>query len=155
VTAEMDGDSAAHSQPQADRVAHLLKLAHKATSKALQTRLADTGVSYGQWTFLRILWVTDGLTVSELARRAGVATPAATVTVREMEQRGYVTREQRDGNQKSVYLLLTPAGRALEAELVPLALDINDKALAGLSPRERQSLRRMLAHIIANLNPSE
>ena len=39
--------------------------------RALQARLAAHGVSFGHWTFLRILWERDGLTQRELSAEAG------------------------------------------------------------------------------------
>ena len=55
-----------------DRLAHLVRDAGRAYTRALQLRLADHGVPFGHWTFLRILWETDGLTQRELSERAGV-----------------------------------------------------------------------------------
>ena len=45
-----------------DRLAHLVKDATRALVRALQMRLGEHGVSFGHWTFLRILWESDGLT---------------------------------------------------------------------------------------------
>ena len=58
-----------------DRFAHLVKLAARALARALQMRLAEHAVSYGHWTFLRILWEAEGLTQRELGARAGVTAP--------------------------------------------------------------------------------
>ena len=49
-----------------DRLAHLVKDATRALVRALQMRLAEHAVSFGHWTFLRILWEGDGLTQREL-----------------------------------------------------------------------------------------
>lgn len=54
-----------------DRLAHLAKDA----TRALQMRLAEHAVSFGHWTFLRILWETDGLTQRELSVQVGVMKP--------------------------------------------------------------------------------
>src|SRR2546421_12174873 len=54
-----------------DRLAHLLKDARRGLSRALQGRLARHSVSYGHWTYLRILWETEGVTERELRARAG------------------------------------------------------------------------------------
>lgn len=153
-----DDRSALPKRPEADpgdRTAHLLKLASKATARALQIRLARHDVAYGHWTFLRILWAEDDLSISELARRAGVAKPAAVNAVHAMERKGYLALSQRAGNQKSVYVKLSDAGRRLEADLVPLAIEVNDIALRGVSPRRRDAFRRVLAQIIANLDTEE
>jgi DNA-binding MarR family transcriptional regulator len=134
-----------------DRIAHLLKLASKATARALQDKLAERSVAYGHWTFMRILWACDGIGITELSRRAHVAKPAAVGAVQAMEKLGYVRRVRREGNQKNVYIHLTPKGRALEKELVPFAEEINDVALAGLDEAEIEAFRHALATVIHNI----
>ncbi len=44
-----------------DRLAHLIRDVARAQMRALQHRLAPYGVSFGHWTFLRILWTVSGL----------------------------------------------------------------------------------------------
>ena len=58
-----------------DRLAHLVKDAWRAYVRALQMRLTEHSVSFGHWTFLRILWERDGLTQRELSAEAGVMEP--------------------------------------------------------------------------------
>ena len=71
-----------------------------------------------------------------------------------MEKLGYVTRRQVAANRKNVYVHLTPKGRALEARLVPLAEQVNRRAVRGLRPAEVHAARRVLLSIIGNLSPS-
>ncbi|MBO6773416.1 MULTISPECIES: MarR family winged helix-turn-helix transcriptional regulator [Thalassospira] len=129
----------------------MLKLASKATARALQNRLAKQNVAYGHWTFLRILWQDDGLSVTELCRRASVAKPAGATALHAMEKLGYLTKEQKPGNQKAIYIYLTEQGRELEKELVPLALEVNELALNGLCKSQQETLRTTLSVIIKNL----
>ena len=138
--------------PNADRMAHLLKLASKATSRALQDRLARHDIAYSHWTILRILWNQDSLSVTELSLRASIAKPATVTAVQALDKLGYVTRRKRDGDKKTVYIELTEAGRALEAELVPLAVEVNDIALRGFRETQKAALRKMLSKVIANLD---
>src|SRR5207249_9349264 len=60
-----------------DRLAHLTKDAWRGFVRALQWRLAAHGVSFGHWTFLRILWERDGLTQPELSDEAGGMQPTS------------------------------------------------------------------------------
>ena len=76
-----------------DRLAHLVRDAAKGLTRALQARLAEHGVSFGQWAFLRILWETDGLTQSELSEQAGVMEPTTFAALKAMEKLGYIAQE--------------------------------------------------------------
>ena len=138
-----------------DRLAHLVKDATRALVRALQVRLAAHGVSFGHWTFLRILWEQDGLTQRELSAQAGVMEPTTFAAVRAMEALGYVERRRRAENRKNVYVHLTARGRALRKKLVPLAEDVNRVAVAGLERTEVARLRRALLAVIENLARDE
>ena len=120
--------------------------------RALQWRLAEHGVSFGHWTFLRILWERDGLTQRELSDDAGVMQPTTGAALRAMEKLGYVTRAQISDNRKNVYVHLTAKGRALKAKLVPLAEEVNEIGLRGVSAQERAATQRTLMAIIDNMS---
>ncbi|HYL25257.1 MAG TPA: MarR family transcriptional regulator [Burkholderiales bacterium] len=122
--------------------------------RALQTRLATHGVSFGHWTFLRILWERDGLTQRELSDEAGVMEPTTGAAIRAMEKLGYVTRTRNEQNRKNVYVHLTPKGRALKAKLVPLAVEVNEIGLAGVNAQDRAATQRTLVAILENLGRS-
>ena len=120
--------------------------------RALQWRLAAHGVSFGHWTFLRILWKRDGLTQRELSDEAGVRAPTTVAAMRAMEKLGYVTRTQSPDNRKNVYVHLTAKGRTLRSKLVPLAEEVNEIGLRGVSADERAATRRTLLAIIENMS---
>ena len=134
-----------------DRLAHLIKDATRGLVRALTVRLAEHGVSFGHWTFLRILWEHDGLTQRELSEQAGVMEPTTFTAIRAMEELGYVTRRQMPENRKNVYVFLTSKGKRLRRTLVPLAEEVNAVAMAGLSESDVAVTRRALLAMIDNL----
>jgi DNA-binding MarR family transcriptional regulator len=138
-----------------DRLAHLVKDAWRAYVRALQMRLAPHGVSFGHWTFLRILWEQDGVTQRELSAAAGVMEPTTTAAVKALVALGYVERRQSLANRKNVYVHLTARGRALKRRLVPLAQEVNAVAIAGIAPANVETTRRTLLAIIRQLAADE
>ena len=138
-----------------DRLAHLVKDATRALVRALQMRLAAHKVSFGHWTFLRILWEGDGLTQRALSERAGVMEPTTFAALRAMERLGTVTRRQIGRDRKKVYVFLTPKGRALKRRLVPLAEDVNNIAVRGVAGADIATTRAVLLAIIENLAQEE
>lgn len=134
-----------------DRMAHLIRDTERAFRRSLQIRLAAYGVQFGQWSFLRILWETDGLTQKELSTRAGVMEPTTFAAMKVLEAQGYVTRKQLPTNKKNVYVYLTAAGRALKKRLVPLAEDSNRISIANLDPADLATARRVLLAMLFNL----
>jgi DNA-binding MarR family transcriptional regulator len=138
-----------------DRLAHLVKDAWRAYVRALQMRLAEHSVSFGHWTFLRVLWQRDGLMQRELSIEAGVMEPTTYAAVKAMEKLGLITRRRAPGNKKNLYVYLTPKGRALKRKLVPLAQEANAVAVEGLSERDVERTRQTLLAIIENLARDE
>lgn len=138
-----------------DRLAHLIKDATRALLRALQMRLTEHSVSLGQWTFLRILWETDGITQRALSELAGVMEPTTFTAVTAMEKLGYVTRKKMHNNKKMVYVFLTPKGRLLKRKLVPLAEEVNRIAVENVNPQDITMMRRVMLVMIENLARDE
>ena len=138
-----------------DRLAHLIKDATRALVRALSMRLAEHGVSFGHWSFLRILWEGDGLTQRELSEQAGVMEPTTFSALKAMERLGYITRRQLGTDRKKIYVFLTPKGRALKGHLVPAAEAVNAIAVNGIRPAEVAATRAVLLTIIENMTRDE
>jgi len=138
-----------------DRLAHLVKDAGRAMIRGLQMRLAQHEVSFGHWAFLRVLWVTDGLTQKELSDETGTTTPTTFSAVSAMEKLGYVERRYAPGNRKNTHVYLTPRGRSLKNKLVPLAEEVNEISVRGLKGTEINVARKVLLTIIENMARDE
>ena len=134
-----------------DRLAHLVKDASRVLNRALQERLAQHDVSFGHWTFLRILWEHDGLTQRELSGQAGVMEPTTHTALAAMEARGLIERRRRAGDLRNQHIFVTAAGKKLKAQLVPHALAVNQLAVRGITAAEVATARRVLLGIIENL----
>jgi DNA-binding MarR family transcriptional regulator len=138
-----------------DRLAHLVKDATRALVRALQLRLTEHSVSFGHWTFLRILWESDGLTQRQLSEEAGVMEPTTFAAVKAMETLGYVERRRLPGNNKNNYVYLTSEGRALKDRLIPLAVEVNEIAVRDVANEDLAATKKVLLSIIANLAQDE
>ncbi|MCG5071960.1 MarR family winged helix-turn-helix transcriptional regulator [Paraburkholderia tagetis] len=150
-SARLEAPKSASRVVNDERIAHLIKDAYRGLSSALQTRLRVHGVMYGHWTFLRILWQTDGITQRQLSEQAGVKEPTTFSALQSMEKLGYVTRQKMPDNRKQVRVFLTPKGASLRALLVPAAEEVNEIALAGIPVKNVAVMRETLLAIIDNL----
>ena len=107
---------------------------------------------YGHWTFLRILWQTDGVTQRQLSEQAGVTEPSTFTAVQAMEKLGYLTRQKMPGNKKQIRVFLTSRGTALRSLIVPAAEEVNRIALSGISAEDLAATRRTLLALVQNLS---
>ncbi len=138
-----------------ERLAHLVKDAARAYIRALQLRLAEHSVSYGHWTILRILWRHDGLSQRELSERAGVTEPTTFAAVKALEALGYVERTHLPGNKRKVHVFLSKTGSALRRKLEPLATEVNELSVEGVSEDDVRTTRRVLITIAERLVADE
>jgi DNA-binding MarR family transcriptional regulator len=115
----------------------------------------EHSVSFGHWTFLRILWERDGISQRELSALAGVSEPTTYGALQTMEKLGYLNRRKLPNNMRNVCIFLTPEGKALKDVLVPLAEEVNDVMVRGVSARDIATFRKTLNTFIHNLEQDE
>ena len=103
------------------------------------------------WYFLRVLWDQDGVTQRELSHRIGTMEPTTMSAIASMERTGLVTRKRDAADRRRQLVFLTPKGRALKSDLLPLAASVIQQATHGLTARELALLLDLLKVIQGNL----
>lgn len=133
-------------------LSHLVALAARLFSRALQARFGEYGIGVGQWPLLLFLWEEDGLTQKELSRRVQIEEPTATRTLARMERDGLVRRERGRRDRRESRVFLTEKGHALRDELIPCVQEVNGRASHGLSEQEKARMTSLLHYMIARLS---
>jgi DNA-binding MarR family transcriptional regulator len=134
---------------------YLVRDAHRAFQRLLERRIAAYGVTRGQWYFLRMLWITDGLSQRELSARVGMTEPTTVIALRSMEKAGLIQRLRSDNDRRKVRVMLTSKAKRLRNELLTLARGITDESEAGIAARDLAAFRRVIAQMTANLDRIE
>ncbi len=110
-----------------------------------------TGLTRAQWQLLARLSKSEGINQAGLADLLDMEPMSVCRLVDRMEESGWVVREPDPADRRARRLFLTPKARpALEA-MKPVALEVFDEAMDGLSESEREQLLASLAVIRANL----
>ena len=86
----------------------------------------------------------DGTRPSELARRAGVTRQSMAELVADLERKGYVRRETREGDVRARHVVLTERGRLLSDASRSAIEAIEEEATARLGADRLVELRRAL-----------
>jgi len=134
---------------------YLVRDAHRAFQRLLERRIARFGLRRGQWYFLRVLWITDGLSQRELSAKVGMMEPTTVIALRSMEKSGLIRRVRGDDDRRKVRVFLTAKAKRLRGELLAVARTITDEAEAGVAPRELVAFRRTIARMTDNLDRIE
>lgn len=130
-----------------DEAGHLLRRAHQRATSLLSGAFGPGGFTPPQFAVLNKLMEAGCMSQNSLGR--AVAMDAATTqgVVRRMIDRGLVTRTADPLDRRRVKLSLTTAGRHAVQEALERAEQAEAAILAPLSPRERQTLVRLLRRI--------
>ena len=131
---------------------YLVRDAHRAFQHVLEQRIASFGVTRGQWYFLRVLWIEDGLSQRELSTRVGMMEPTTVMALRSMEKAGLVSRVRSRDDKRRAHVWLTPAGRRMRSVLLPIARRIVEQAEKGVARRDLETFRGVIARMTRNLD---
>jgi DNA-binding MarR family transcriptional regulator len=132
-----------------ESLGYLINRAARAFANQLATELRPFDVGIGQWAVLLHLWGNDSMTQAQLARRVAIEQPTMVRTIDRMERDGLVARTPDPNDKRASRITLTERGWALRDALVPLAAGVNRAATATLSDDEAETLRRLLAKLVA------
>ena len=133
-------------------IGHLTRVNFRVFSRALEQLTLPHGVSAGQWRLLRVLWEEDNITQVELSRRTGTSEATTVQAVRSLIDAGLAKRRRCSDDKRRFLITLTPRARRLRARLMPLVVQVNEQAMAGIDPREVDIARRVLTQTYANLS---
>jgi DNA-binding MarR family transcriptional regulator len=134
-----------------ESLGYLTRIAFRNFSRALERRTLVHGISSGQWRFLRVLWIEDGMTQRELSRRVGLREPTTVTALKGLEKAGLIHRWQSPDDRRKLHVYLTPKARQLRPLLAPYIAEVNQMAVHGLSPAEVRTLQDMLRRVGTNL----
>lgn len=114
-------------------------------------RLRPHEVTPEQFAVLATLWAGDGLSQAGLGERLLKDKGNVARILERLEAKGLVRRGGNPADRRATLVWLTPAGRAMEAVLVPEIDRVRARAYEGLGERELDALRAMLERIGENL----
>ncbi len=110
-----------------------LAVAAQRTSEELARQYRDRfGISIPEWRVLVHLATAEDVSVRDIEARVAMEKSKVSRAATRLEAQGYVTKTQHQGDRRLVRLKLTPRGRKLMAELLPLAQAYQDEIEARL-----------------------
>jgi len=74
-----------------------------------------------------------------------------TSVLNNLERKGLMRRTRRGDDRRMLHLFLTPHGRGLKAQLLPIGAAINQRALLGVDPHDAALAASLLEKLTANL----
>lgn len=138
--------------PPAESSGYLVRDAHRAFQWLLEKRIAPYGVTRGQWYFLRVLWIEDGLSQRELSARVGMMEPTTVIALRSMEKAGLIRRARSADDKRKAQVWLTEKARLMRDELLRVARGVTEAAQEGIGAEDFEVFQRVISRMTANLD---
>jgi DNA-binding MarR family transcriptional regulator len=104
--------------------------------RAIETALATLNLTHPQFVLLASLgWLTryhTDVTQVELARHCGTDVNMTSQVLRSLEQKGYIERHRRKGDERSKFPKITEKGVKLVEQAIPLVEKVDDNFFGKL-----------------------
>lgn len=117
----------------------------------IKTKLETFNLAPEQNLIMMLLWEKDGLTQNQLVQRLTKDKTNIARMASNLEQKGFIYRSHSDEDKRSIRLFLTPVGKQLGEEVIPVAEAFNKTVCEGLTRDELIELERLLSKISHNV----
>ena len=135
-----------------DSAGYMTNHAARLFARAIDARLADTGVGSGALPVIFALAAGVPRTQADLARTIGIEQPTMAATLARMERDGLIVRRPDPTDKRKALVTLSHAGRALLPTVRTATAAVNETALQNLDSEERAAFLTLLARVCANLD---
>ncbi len=136
-----------------ERPGFLIKQAQAALHAEMARALSAHDATVSQYAVLSALDQESGLSNAQLARRAFITPQSMNENLRDLEQRGWVTRRPHPSHGRIRPAELTGPGREVLRRCEVAVTAIEERMLAGLDPGRRRDLAVALRACVSALEP--
>lgn len=114
-------------------------------------RLEDMELNPSQAGILFILNSQGRLSQRQLAQKIGITPPSMTVTLRKLEELGFIHKEPDEKDQRIIRIRLSEAGKECIEKLKSIMDEMEEILYQGFSVEEKLLFRRLLLAMRENL----
>lgn len=135
----------------AESLGFIISRTNQKLSNYLTRKFKPYDITPEQWGLLNRLWEKDGVSQKELSELSIKDQTTVTRILDKLERKGLIKRQTSPDDRRSFLIFLTDTGRSLENKLVPIAYEVLDEALQGLSEEEIKQMKLLLNKIFMNI----
>ena len=115
----------------------------------------DIEIGPGQGRILFALWQQDNVPINELSKRTLLRKSTLSELLDNLEEAGYIRREQSEEDRRKTIIQLTEKTRKLQSTYIKLSADMTEIFYKGFTPEEIDELEAYLHRILKNLVSQE
>ena len=126
---------------------YLLTVAQHEVFVVFSERLAEFGVTPGQYGILNCLWSQGSATPKEIAQTLRLENSTVSGMLDKLQKRGLVTRVLDPNDRRSIRVEASEAGKAIREDVLRTVDELNQAVLAPFSAQQRQQLLELLRRL--------
>lgn len=126
---------------------YLLMKSNAMLSRRILSEVSRLGLTPGQPKVLDFLLQYNEADQKTIAAYCEIEQTTVGSILLRMENAGLVRRRQKDGNRRSLYVSLTPAGKEKAEKLMDIFLENENTATENLSETEIETLKELLTKL--------
>jgi homoprotocatechuate degradation regulator HpaR len=126
--------------------------AREAVMRGFRRLLRAQGLNEQEWRIMRALMEAGELEIGELAERVFILKPSASRTVKNLQERGIISRTRVTSDQRRALLAVTPLGRALFDRLAPQSEEEYARITRLIGAVQTKQLYQLLQQVTDALN---
>lgn len=135
----------------------LIAKIHQVAGRIFAKTLKAAGIKAinpAQGRILFVLWRTDEIPISELARRTLLSQSTLTSMLDRLEKAGYVRRVPSQKDRRSILIKRTEKDKQLEEKYIRVSDAMTELFYQGFTPSEIDAFEHHLRRILTNLTKS-
>lgn len=117
----------------------------------LRKNSENVGIPSGYRYLLMMLYSHNGCTQYELAKLSRLKPPTVSLTLKKMEDDGYIVRESSEKDMRVTNVFLTEAGAKVHLVNIQMLDHLDEVAVKGFSDDEKETLLSLLKRLRSNL----
>lgn len=127
-------------------------------SNTISRRIADLydrefGLTIWQWRVMAVIGDVPGISATEIGQRTAMDKVAVSRAVAGLIEIGYLERKASEEDARRSMLYLTPAGKSVYDDIVPMAIAEEQALESVLTPEERMELTRLMEKLASSASP--
>ena len=134
-----------------DSVPYLMIRVSGLMNRQLELDLRPLKVSFQHWRVLAVLAQKNGSSITDLSEYAVVPHSSLSRLLSRMEADGYVRRQTDGQDARTVRVYTTAVGEVMYRRILPMAVAVRERAMAGLSAAQKTSLLAALNHMLGSM----
>lgn len=117
--------------------------------KKFELELKKHGLTVALWPTMMCLWEEEGVTQRDIAAKSKVENSTTTRTLDKLEKLDLVERRADPNSRRSFRIYLTDKGRAMQEDLLPVPVAVNQELMDVLDESEQKEMIRLLQKMVA------